>query len=125
MIHPSLWNQRTTSGYRVIHGELAAVGITIAASAVWELKEHGTPPAPEQHVAWADFLREQADALLACDFFETRTLTGASPVFAVIKPSARRIQILGATVHPTAQRVLQLCRNLVMNLEEASTAPGS
>jgi putative transposase len=111
-------------GYRRVHGELAALGIKIAASTVWEiLKEHGIPPAPErQNITWADFLRGQADALLACDFFETRTLTGARLyAFAVIEHSTRRIRILGATAHPTAQWVVQLGRNLVMDLEDAGS----
>ncbi|MFG2785805.1 integrase core domain-containing protein [Streptomyces prunicolor] len=116
-----LAHENTSWGYRRIHGELAAMGIKVAASTVWEiLKEHGIPPAPERHNStWADFLRGQADALLACDFFETRTLTGARLfVFAVIEHSTRRIRILGATAHPTARWVVQLGRNLVMDLEE-------
>src|SRR3954454_13900331 len=46
-------------GYRRIHGELTALGITVAASTVWEiLREHGIPPAPQrQSTTWADFLR--------------------------------------------------------------------
>jgi len=40
---------------------------------------------------------------MACDFFETVTLTGARMyVFAVIEHARRRIRILGATAHPTA-----------------------
>ncbi|WUH89846.1 integrase core domain-containing protein [Streptomyces sp. NBC_00433] len=111
-------------GYRRIHGELAALGIKVAASTVWEiLKEHGIPPAPERaSTTWADFLRHQAGALLACDFFENRTLTGARLyVFAVIEHSTRRIRILGTTAHPTAQWVVQLGRNLVMDLEDAGS----
>ncbi|MFB7225475.1 methyltransferase domain-containing protein [Streptomyces sp. NPDC056227] len=74
-----LAHENSSWGYRRIHGELAALGIKVAASTVWEvLREHGIPPAPErQSTTWADFLRSQADALLACDLFETRTLTGA------------------------------------------------
>lgn len=66
-------------GYRRIHRELAALGIKVAASTIWEiLREHGIPPARERtSTTWADFLRSQADALLACDLFEVRTLTGA------------------------------------------------
>ncbi|MGO4747141.1 hypothetical protein AB4212_00595, partial [Streptomyces sp. 2MCAF27] len=48
------------------------------ASTVWEiLKEAGIDPAPERNSStWAIFLRSQADALLACDFMETVTLSG-------------------------------------------------
>ncbi|MFC4062728.1 integrase core domain-containing protein [Planomonospora corallina] len=113
-------------GYRRIHGELVALGVAVAASTVWEiLKDHGIDPSPERrHTAWADFLRSQADALLACDFFEVRTLAGARLyVFAVIEHASRRIRILGATAHPTGQWVAQLGRNLVMDLQEAGSTP--
>lgn len=42
-----LARENSSWGHRRIHGELAALGIKIAASTVWEiLKEHGIPPAP-------------------------------------------------------------------------------
>jgi putative transposase len=69
---------------------------------------------------WADFLRYQAETLLACDFFETVTLSGARlHVFVVIEHASRRIRLLGATAHPTASWVAQAARNLVMDLEDA------
>jgi putative transposase len=117
-----LTRENSSWGYRRIHGELAALGIKVAASTVWEiLREHGIPPAPErQSTTWADFLHGQAEALLACDLFETRTLTGAHLyVFAVIEHSTRRIRILGATAHPTADWIVQLGRNLLMDLEDS------
>lgn len=88
-----LAHENASWGYRRIHGELAAFGIKVAALTVWEiLKEHGVPPAPERAgTSWADFLLSQADALLACDLFKTRTLTGARLyVFAVIEHATRR-----------------------------------
>lgn len=97
-----LARENSSWGYRRIHGELDALGIKVAASTVWEiLREHGIPPAPErQSTTWADFLRSQAEALLACDLLETRTLTGARLyVFAVIEHATRRVRILGATAH--------------------------
>jgi hypothetical protein len=90
-------------GYRRIHGELLVLGIKTAASTVWEiLQQAGIDPAPERTTAtWADFLRSQASALLACDFFETVTLTGTRlHVLAVIEHATRRIRILGALCLP-------------------------
>ena len=109
-------------GYRRLHGELLVLGVKVAASTVWEiLKDAGIDPAPERSSStWADFLRSQADALLACDFFETVTLSGARMyVLAVIEHASRRIRVLGATAHPTASWVAQAAKNLVMDLEDA------
>jgi putative transposase len=111
-------------GYRRIHGELLVLGIKIAASTVWEiLRQAGVDPAPERGATtWADFLRSQADVLLACDFFETVTLSGARLfVLALIEHASRRVRILGATPHPTASWVAQAAKNLVMDLEDAGS----
>lgn len=109
-------------GYRRIHGELLVLEIKVAASTVWQiLKDAGVDPAPERAATtWSTFLRSQASTLLACDFFETYTLTGARLyVLAVIEHANRRIRILGATAHPTASWVAQAAKNLVMDLEDA------
>lgn len=109
-------------GYRRIHGELLTLGISVGASTVWEiLKEAGIDPAPERATdGWATFLRCQAEAILAADFFETVTLTGTRLyVLAVIEHATRRVRILGATAHPSAAWVTQAVRNLVMDVEDA------
>ncbi|MEU3283104.1 integrase core domain-containing protein [Streptomyces antibioticus] len=109
-------------GYRRVHGELATLGIKIAASTIWEiLQAEGSDPAPDRAATtWAGFLRSQADALLACDFIETVTLTGQRQyILAVIEHATRRIRILGTTAHPTVNWVAQAARNLVMDLEDA------
>lgn len=65
-------------------------------------------------------MRSQADALLACDFFETVPLSGTRLyVFAAIEHANRRAHILGATAHPTAACVVQATKNLVTDLEDA------
>ena len=109
-------------GYRRVHGELAALGIKVAASTVWNiLHQHGIDPAPERdHTTWTTFLHSQAQAIVAIDFFETRTLTGTRlTVLAAIEHASRRIRILGATAHPTAQWVTQVGRNLAMDLQDS------
>jgi putative transposase len=109
-------------GYRRVHGELLVLGVKVAASTVWEiLHDAGIDPAPNRAAStWAEFLCSQADALLACDFIETVTLTGARLyILAVIEHASRRVRILGATAHPSATWVAQAARNLVMDLEDA------
>jgi putative transposase len=111
-------------GYRRVHGELLMLGLKVAPSTVWEiLKDAGIDPAPERSATtWADFLRSQAAALLACDFLETVNLTGTRMfVLAVIEHHTRRIRVLGATAHPCASWVTQAARNLVMDLAGPST----
>ncbi|GAA3664624.1 hypothetical protein GCM10022224_030920 [Nonomuraea antimicrobica] len=68
------------------------------------LKQEGLDPAPQRaSTTWADFLRSQADALLACDFIEIITLNGQRQyILAVIEHATRRIRVLGTTAHPTA-----------------------
>jgi putative transposase len=98
------------------------LGVKVAASTVWEiLHDAGIDPAPERSsTTWADFLRSQAGALLACELFGTVTLSGARlHVLAVTGHTSRRIRILGATAHPAASWVTQAAKNLVMDLDDA------
>ena len=108
-------------GYRRIHGELAGLGVKVAASTVWEiLKASGIDPAPRRTgPTWSQFLRSQAEAILACDFFTADLLDGTQAyVLAVIEHATRRIRILGVTLHPTGEWTAQQARNLVMDLGE-------
>jgi putative transposase len=66
---------------------------------------------------WSQFLRSQAQAILACDFFTVDLLDGTQAyVLAVIEHATRRIDILGVTLHPTGQWTAQQARNLIMDL---------
>lgn len=117
-----LAREHSTWGYRRLHGELLVLGVKVAASTVGEiLQQAGIVPAPQRtSTTWATFLRSQAQAIIAADFFETTTLTGARLyVLAVIEHATRRVRILGATAHPTTAWVTQAARNLVMDLEDA------
>jgi len=113
-------------GYRRIHGELAGLGVKVAASTVWEiLKKAGVGPAPRRTgPPWSQFLRSQAEAILAYDFFGADLLDGTQAyVLAVIEHATRRIRILGITLHPTGEWTAQQARNLLMDLgDEAHRA---
>ena len=71
-----LARDNSTWGYRRIHGELVRLGVTIAPSTVWAiLKTAGIDPAPGRtSQSWATFLRSQAAAIVACDFFIVDTV---------------------------------------------------
>jgi hypothetical protein len=117
------WPGRTShGGYRRIHGELAGLGIAVAPSTVWQiLKDAGISPAPRRDgLGRAEFLRSQARAMLALDFFTAGLLNGTKGcVLAVIEHDTRRIRVLGATQNPVWSWVVQQARNLLMDLEDA------
>ncbi|MGV9385765.1 hypothetical protein ACWDRB_58865 [Nonomuraea sp. NPDC003707] len=119
-----LVRENPSLGYRRVHGELTTLGIKVVPSTVWEiLKQEGVDPTPARaSTTWANFLRSQADALLACDFIETVTPNGHRQyILAVIEHASRRGCVLGTTAHPTAAWVLQAVKDLVMDLEDASS----
>jgi putative transposase len=108
-------------GYRRIAGELVGLGIPVAPSTVWAiLKKAGIDPASRRSgPTWAQFLRSQADAILAADFFTVDLLDGTTAyVLTMIEHATRRIRILGATAHPTAAWTVQVARNTLMDLED-------
>ncbi len=108
-------------GYRRITGELAGLGITVAPSTVWAiLKKAGIDPAPRRSgPTWAQFLRSQAEAILATDFFTVDLLDGTTAyVLTMIEHATRRIRILGTTDYPTGQWTVQMARNALMDLED-------
>ncbi|MDT3444864.1 helix-turn-helix domain-containing protein [Pseudofrankia sp. BMG5.37] len=92
-----LAQENSSWGYRRIHVELLVLGVKVAPSTVWDiLHQAGIAPSPERTATtWADFLRAQAHAILAADFFETVTLTGTRlHILAVIEHSTLRIRIM-------------------------------
>jgi putative transposase len=109
-------------GYRRIHGELAGLGIIVAPSTVWQiLKDAGIDPAPRRDgPGWAEFLRSQAQGILALDFFAADLLNGTKVyVLTAIEHGSRRVRVLGVTEHPVQSWVIQQARNLLMDVEDA------
>ena len=84
----------------------------------------GITPAPRRDgPGWAEFLRSQAQGILALDFFTADLLNGTKAyVLAVIEHGTRRIRVLGATENPAQSWVVQQARNLLMDLHDAGIA---
>ena len=115
-----LAHENPTWGYRRIHGELARLGITIAASTVWSiLKAEGLEPSPRRTAeTWTTFLRTQAAGILACDFFTVDTVSlRRLYVFFFIELDTRRVHLAGITPNPTGPWTTQAARNLLMSYQ--------
>ncbi len=116
-----LAKENPTWGYRRIHGELATMGIGLAPSSVWAiLRRHGIDPSPGRTgPTWAEFLKNQASTLLACDFFTVDTvLLRRLYVLFFIEIDTRRVYMTGVTANPAGAWVVQQARNLTMVLAE-------
>ena len=107
--------ENPTWGYRRIHGELAGLGHTIAASTVWQILNNARiDPAPTRsEVTWSQFLRSQA--AVACDFatIDTVTLRRFYLLF-FIDIGTRTVYFAGITDHPTGVWTTQAARNLLL-----------
>jgi len=95
-------------GYRRIEGELARLGVRIAASTVWSiLQQSGIEPAPRRSSeTWREFLRAQASGIVACDFFTVDTvLFRRLYALVFIELSTRQVYLAGITPNPTGKRL--------------------
>jgi hypothetical protein len=97
-------------------------GITVAPSTVWQVLKSAGSTRRRDGPGWPEFLRSQAQGILAPDFFTADLLNGAKIyVLAAIEHGTRRVRVLGATGHPVQAWVVQQARNLLMDLEDAGT----
>jgi transposase InsO family protein len=108
-------------GYIRIQGELRKLGMCVGASSIKRLlAREGRGPAPRREgPSWSEFLRAQADGILACDFFtvETAFLRTLYVLF-FIELGSRRLHVTAATHNPDGTFVTQQARNLCFELDE-------
>jgi transposase InsO family protein len=110
-------------GYVRIQGELRKVGIRIGATSIRRLlRAHGLGPAPRGHgPTWSQFLRAQAEGIIASDFLTVETLRLKTLyILFFIELHSRRVHVAGLTAHPDSAWVTQQARNLAFSLEERS-----
>ncbi len=104
-------------GYMRIKGELQKLGIRVAANTVKAiLVRNGLSPAPRRGPSWSEFLRSQANGILACDFFTVETVTLKTLyVLFFIEVGTRRLRVTSATRNPDGEFCTQQARNLSMD----------
>jgi putative transposase len=102
-------------GYQRVAGELNKLGLAVSPSTVRRLLARADlGPAPRRSgPSWREFLRAQAAAIVACDFFcvETALLRRYYVLFC-IELQTRRVQLAGVTANPNGRWVTQQARNL-------------
>jgi putative transposase len=113
-------------GYRRIQGELLKLGIRLSATTIRTvLLGNGLRPAPRRaSVTWRVFLRAQASAIVATDFFTVETVCLKTLyVLFLIELHTRRVRLVGVTDHPNGPWVVQRAREPSMGRIEDATAP--
>ena len=118
-----LAKENPTWGYRRIQGELSVLGLNLAPASVWNiLQRHGLDPSPRRcGPTWGEFLRVQAETVLACDFFTVDTvLLRRLYVLFFIELDTRMVFVTGVTANPTGAWVVQQARNVSFELSERS-----
>jgi transposase InsO family protein len=106
-------------GYRRIVGELHKLGLRVSATAVRSvLKRAQIPPAPRRAgPTWREFLRAQAQTVIACDFLTVDTVSlRRLYVLFFIELGSRRVWLAGCTRNPSGSWVTQQARNLVIDV---------
>lgn len=102
-------------GHVRIKGELKKLGIALAASTIRSiLLKEGLGPAPRRNgPTWREFIRAQAQGIVACDFFTVETAwLRTIYVFFFIHVGSRRILLARSTAAPNSDWTVQQARNL-------------
>jgi hypothetical protein len=108
-------------GYRRIVGELAGLGVELSATSVRRLLvEVGLGPAGQRGgLTWREFIRHQAETMIACDFFTVDTISlRRIYVLFFIEISTRRVNLASTSENPDRAWVAQQARNLSWGLHE-------
>ncbi len=100
-----------------IKGQLQGLGHRVGATTIRTiLRRARIGPAPRRDGPnWSEFIRSQAESILACDLFTVETVfLRTLYVLFFIEVGSRRIHIRGVTRNPDSAWVTQQARNLFM-----------
>jgi len=108
-----LWGEE-----RMANELLLKLGVRISPRTVRKYMPKRPPGRPRVDPRWSTFLRNQATAILACDFFGAVTATFRMLyVFVVIEHGTRRLAHVNVTTHPSAAWTLQQLREVITDAD--------
>jgi putative transposase len=108
-------------GYQRIAGEINGLGLRVSATTVRKiLRQAGLGPAGSRGgLTWREFLRRQAQSMLAVDFFTVETISRRRLyVLFFIEHRSRRVHLAGCTANPTGAWVTQQARQVAWTLQD-------
>jgi putative transposase len=104
-----LWGQE-----RIANELLLKLGVRVSPRTVRKYLPRPVPGRPRGDQRWSTFLKNHAQAIVACDFFVVVTSTfRVLYVLIVIEHHSRRLIHYGVTAHPSAQWTRQQLREAV------------
>jgi transposase InsO family protein len=112
-------------GYQRIVGELKGVGVVVSATTVKKiLRVEGLGPAARREgPSWREFLRTQANSIIAVDFFTVDTVwLQRLYVLFFLEVGSRRVHLAGCTPQPDEAWVTQQARQVSWGLAEPKEA---
>ena len=99
---------------RIANELLLKLGLRVSPRTVGKYMPKRPNGKPRGDQRWATFLRNHAEAIIACDFFVTATVTfRLLYVFVIIHHGSRRLLHFNLTAHPTAAWTLQQLREVI------------
>jgi putative transposase len=104
-----------------ICGELRKLDIRVGATTIRTLlRRHGLGPAPRRcGPTWTQFLKAQAEGIVACDLFTVETVwLQTLYVLFFLHVSTRQVVAAGVTASPDSRWVTQQARNATMDLND-------
>src|SRR5580765_4757598 len=108
-----LWGEE-----RIANELLLKLGVRVSPRTVRKYLPKRPPGRTRDDLRWSTFLKNQATAILACDFFVALTATFRMLyVFVVIEHGTRRLAHVNVTTHPNAAWTLQQLREVIADAE--------
>jgi transposase InsO family protein len=107
-----------------IQGELRKLGIRVGATTIRAiLRAAGVGPSPRRDgPSWSEFLRAQAEGIIASGFFTVETVwLQTLYVLFWIELGSRRVWLAGVTANPDCAWVTQQARNLAVEKQLGAT----